>query len=256
VTANRFFIPQPAWIESRLFIEGREHHHLSRVARVRSGETIGLFDDQGGQYQALVEEVGPHRTQVRVISRRETKPPAVAVVLAQALLKLPAMEFIVQKAAEVSLSALAPVISERSVVKIGASPSAHMARWHRIAREAAKQCKTGVVPDIRPPQRLEEFLGGDGSGLKFVLSERGGTFLRDVLLEGLPAPHPDSSSRPPAAPPVQACLLVGPEGGWSAAEEKRIQDFGFRPVSLGRSILRTETAALCAAFWLNHFWNS
>ncbi len=256
MTANRFFIPRPALPEARLWIEGREHHHLSRVARVRRGETLGLCDEEGGQYQAVVEEVSPHRTLVRIITRQEAEPPAVAVVLAQALLKLPAMEFLVQKTAEVSLSALAPIISERSVVKTGANPSAHLARWLRIAREAAKQCKSGLVPDIRPPQRLEEFLAGDGSSLKLVLSERGGTYLRDVLLTGLPAPAPASASRPSAAPLARACLLVGPEGGWSAAEEKRIQAFGFRPVSLGRSILRTETAALCAAFLINHFWNS
>jgi 16S rRNA (uracil1498-N3)-methyltransferase len=227
VTANRFFIPQPALPGSRLWIEGREHHRLSRAARVRRGETVGLFDEEGGQYQAMVEEVSPHRTLLRIISRQEAEPPA-----------------------------MAPIISERSVVKTGANPSAPLARWHRIAREAAKQCKSGLVPDIRPPQRLDEFLAGDGSSLKLVLSERGGTYLRDVLLTGLPAPAPASASRPSAAPLAQACLLVGPEGGWSAAEEKRIRAFGFRPVSLGRSILRTETAALCAAFLINHFWNS
>jgi len=255
VTANRFFLPQPALPDSALWIEGAEHHHLSRVARVRQGETIGLFDEEGRQYLAVVEKVALKKTLVRIISRQEAEEPAVAVVLAPALLKAQAMEFLVQKATEIAVSALAPVMAERSVVKVGADPSAALHRWSRIAREAAKQCKTGLVPDIKKPQALEEFLSRDRSDLKLVLSEGRGAYLKDVLMSGSNSPRPGSGRGPSAGPIAQVCLLVGPEGGWSPGEETLVRECGFRPVSLGRSVLRTETAALCAAFLVNHFWN-
>jgi 16S rRNA (uracil1498-N3)-methyltransferase len=255
VTANRFFLPQPALPDSVLWIEGAEHHHLSRVARVRQGETIGLFDEEGRQYRAVVERVALKKTLVRILSRHEAEKPAVAVVLAPALLKPQAMEFLVQKATEISVSALAPVRAERSVVKIGADPAAALRRWSRIAREAAKQCKTGLLPDIKRPQALQEFLSGDRSDLKLVLSEGGGAYLRDVLIFASNWPQPKPGRRSSPGPPAQVCLLVGPEGGWSPGEETLVQDNGFQAVSLGGNVLRTETAALCAAFLINHFWN-
>ncbi|HEX9901258.1 MAG TPA: RsmE family RNA methyltransferase [Acidobacteriota bacterium] len=255
MTANRFFLPHPALPDSVLWIEGGEHHHLSRVARVRQGETIDLFDEEGSQYRAVVEKVALKKTLVRILSRHEAEKAAVAVVLAPALLKSQAMEFLVQRATEIGLSALVPVMAERSVVKIGVDPSAALLRWSRIAREAAKQCKTGLVPDIKKPQALEEFLSGDRSDFKLVLSEGGGAYLRDVLIAGSNLPRPGSGRGPRAGPLAQVCLLVGPEGGWSPGEETRVRESGFRPVSLGRSVLRTETAALCAAFLVNHFWN-
>jgi 16S rRNA (uracil1498-N3)-methyltransferase len=256
VTANRFFLPQPALPDSLLWLEGPEHHHLSHVARLRQGETVGLFDEEGRQYRAVVEKVALKKTLVRILSRQEAEKPALAIVLAPALLKSQAMEFLVQKATEIAVSALAPVKAERSVVKIGADSSAALGRWSRIARQAAKQCKTGLVPEIQRPLPLREFLSRDRSDLKLVLSEGGGICLRDALLSALNVPRPMPQPGPSIRPPAQACLLVGPEGGWSPGEETLARDSGFQPVNLGRSVLRAETAALCAAFAVNHFWNS
>jgi len=253
VTANRFFLPHPASPESRVWIEGGEHHHLSRVARIRPGEKIGLFDEEGSQYRAVVEKVAGQKTLVRILSRQEADKPAITVVLAPALLKSRAMEFLVQKATEIALSALAPIQAERSVVKIRSDPAAALVRWSRIAREAAKQCKTGWVPDIKKPQTLAEFLSGDASNLKLALNEGGGATLRDVLISESGATRPDSEGKAPASPGLRACLLVGPEGGWTPHEERLVGQAGFRPVSLGSSVLRTETAALCAAFLVKHF---
>ena len=255
MTANRFFLSHPASPESRVWIQGAEHHHLSRVARVRPGEKIGLFDQEGRQYRAVVEKVEGQKTLVRILSRQDPDKPAIAVVLAPALLKARAMEFLVQKATEIAVSALAPIQAERSVVKIRTNPSAALLRWTRIAREAAKQCKTGWVPDIKKPQTLAEFLFGDESNLKLALSEGGGAALRDVLISEVNRTRPGLRGESAAGPGVRACVLVGPEGGWTPDEERLSAEAGFRPVSLGRSVLRTETAALCAAFLVKHFLN-
>jgi len=253
VTANRFFLSQAARPESAVWIEGAEHHHLRRVARVRPGETISLFDAAGRQYRALVEKVEATKTHVRILSRQEPVRPARAVVLAPALLKSQAMEFLIQKSTEIALSALVPIKAERSAAKVGTDPSAVLLRWGRIAREAAKQCKTGRVPDIRGPQSLGEFLAEDQSGLKLGLSEGGGAPLKDILMSTAPIGRPGSEAGRSGGTVSQVGLLVGPEGGWSSSEENLFRKAGFRPVSLGDSVLRTETAALCAAFLVKHF---
>ena len=245
MTANRFFLPEACSPEERVWVEGQEHHHLRRVARVRKGDRVAFFDGQGEVYEAVVESSGPDRTLVRILSRERALPPRTAITLALALLKSHALEAVIRGATELVVSTLAFVVTERSVVKSSILPPSRLLRWEHIAREASKQSKTGLLPEIRPPQALDGFLRQDVSARKIFLCERGGTLLRDVVTEGAGSSF---------APPASISVLVGPEGGWSADEERRIREWGYLPVTLGRSVLRAETAALCALGLLSHFW--
>ncbi|MBN2198859.1 MAG: 16S rRNA (uracil(1498)-N(3))-methyltransferase [Candidatus Aminicenantes bacterium] len=245
MTANRFYLSRPSEPPSVVRIEGREHHHLSRVVRIRTGEAIEFFDGRGAVYKGVVESCGPDRTLVRILSREGALSPRTSVTLAMALVRPPVLETVIRAATELAVSAMVFVTTERSVAKLPAVPDLRLKRWKRIALEAAKQCKTGWVPEIPAPRRLEDFLREDAAEVKLFLSERGGEPLRRVV-----------TGRPENAPeaPASVSVLIGPEGGWSAGEDRTIRERGVRAVTLGRSVLRAETAAVGALSLISHFW--
>jgi 16S rRNA (uracil1498-N3)-methyltransferase len=122
-------------------------------------------------------------------------------------------------------------------------------RWTRIAREAAKQSGNTRIPNILPPKPLGEMLKEDVDGLKMFLNERGGTYLKDVLMARR---NPTKKTQ---GTPSSVRVLVGPEGGWTEQEEHDILDHGYRAISLGAQTLRAETAAISCLVLINHFWN-
>ena len=243
MTSNHFFIEKKRISGNLLILEGREHHHLSRVARCRSGEVIWLFDESGMKYKAKVGWIGPEATNLTVLERVRPEARRTEISLGQALIKAKGMDLLIQKATELGIAALFPIVAARSVVKVGEGGEKKAERWITIAREASKQSKSCLVPRISPPQPLDEFLRKFDAAVKIVLSENQGRPLREIVrLTG-------------NEPPPDALILVGPEGGWTPGEEKRIRGCGYEAVSLGRSILRAETAALSAVAIVSHFWN-
>jgi 16S rRNA (uracil1498-N3)-methyltransferase len=247
VTSNHFFIPKARARGDVFVLDGREHHHLSTVLRARPGEEVVLFDEDGTKYAARVEEITAAATTLVCLSRTPEEARRTRIVLAQSLLKAKAMDFVVQKAAELGLADFIPVAAARSVAKLEEKSGRKIARWEQIAREASKQSRLGLELRIHPPRSLSAFLADPPAGLKLYLSENGGRLLRD-LLRGTPGAVSDAS-------PESAAVLVGPEGGWAPGEEEAIVGHGFEPMSLGRPVLRAETAALSAAVLLSHFWN-
>jgi 16S rRNA (uracil1498-N3)-methyltransferase len=243
VTSNRFFVAKAAVVEDRIELEGREHHHLSRVARVKPGDRVRLFDEDGTDYVAEVEDARGGVTKLRVLEREAAPRPGLRVVLAQALLKPKSMELVIQKATEVGVSAIVPLTAARSVARADDKAELKAERWRAIAREAAKQCKNGLPPDIEPPCTIEQCLRRDRDGRRFFLSENGGRPWRDVLKEGLDG-----------GPPSPVLILIGPEGGWAPAEEEIMRRKGCEAASLGERVMRAETAALCAASSVILMW--
>jgi 16S rRNA (uracil1498-N3)-methyltransferase len=244
VTANQFFIPSRDVDGSRGRLSGDEHHHLSRVARLRPGDEVGLFDESGTRYLGRIERIGPDATDVVLLSRESGSVQGVRLTLVQSVLKAKAMEAVVEKATELGVEAVIPLLSRRSVVRIEGSAGRQIERWGRIALAAAKQCRSGRVPRIVSPLRLERLLAGPSEGERLFLSEHGGTPLREVL------------AGPGRIRADAASLLVGPEGGWDPDEEAEMAAAGWRPVSLGDAILRADTAAVCGAAMIIHFWSA
>ena len=243
MTANHFFIARRDVSGPSGRLSGPEHHHLSRVARMRPGDEVRLFDETGTMYTARIASLGPDATDLVILSSEPAGSPRTKLTLGQSVLKAGAMESVVQKATELGVFAIAPLLSRRSVVKASGEGGRRVERWARIALAAAKQSHTGRVPRIYEPAALAAFLAADPPGEKLVLTERGGTPFREILAGA-------GSSRPAAA-----VILVGPEGGWESSEEAEILRAGFRAVSLGGTILRAETAAISAAAMAMHFWN-
>jgi len=240
VTANQFFVPRLAEGVSRIVLEGEEHRHLAKAARVRPGETVWLFDGSGRRFLARVETVGEERTSLAVLKAEEPETPRTRVMLAACLVEARKFDDILEKASELGCSDVLPVESARSLKAPGERAEKKLERWRRIAREAAKQCKSRFLTEVHPPRPLRDLLREPPAERRIFLSEHGGRPLRDVVAD---------------AGPDAVVLLVGPTGGWTEGEERDIRRAGFEAASLGRRILKSETAALAGTFLIVHHWS-
>lgn len=246
MTANQFYVPLMAKDAVRIVLEGEEHRHLAKAARVRCGEEIWLFDAGGRRCRARVESVGEGRTDLTVLKTEEPEAPRTRIALAQCLIETKKFETVLEKAAELGCSDFMPIVSARSLGVSEEWSGRKLERWKKIAREAAKQYKGRLVTEVHPLRRLKELLREPARGPRLFLSEHGGRPLRDIIA---------GPAAPAEGPPASVVLLVGPKGGWTAGEEKDIRTAGFTAVSLGRRILRADTAALAGASLIVHFWN-
>lgn len=246
MTSNRFVIKPQNLHPPYALLEGEEHHHLSRVLRIRAGEKVWLVEERGVSFRAEVLEVGRENTRLRVLEEEDRGAAKIPVVLGQSLIKSKNMDLVVQKATELGVQAVVPVEASRSVIKLKGREANRLERWRKIAREAAKQSRRRDVPSVFPVQSFSEFLESRREPRKLFLCEAGGTPLRCLLSEF----HCD----PPYPGKRGIVLLVGPEGGWSGEEERQAVDHGFQPVSLGPRILRSETAALAGLAAIQVFW--
>ena len=159
------------------------------------------------------------------------------------------MDLIIQKATELGISTIIPVFTHRTIVKIEDKMTKKMMRWQRIIRESAKQCGRAIMPSIQSPELLTRIMEKRTETKKILLSEKSGVPLKNILssfLKKETGSHHDLHS---------IFLLIGPEGGWTEAEEKYILKHGFEAASLGSHILRAETAAISSMAIISHYWN-
>ncbi len=207
----------------RLRILGDEHQHL-KVARAEVGELVEVFDGNGGVWDAKVESIGKRETIVEILHSRHAGKTLPELILGLSLVKPSAFELALEKAVEVGVTRVVPVIAGRT--NAGKNPRSE--RWMRIIIEAAKQSKRYWLPELDEPVRFESALDIPAA-TKIVFAERGGGPLKSALA-GSPA-----------------FFLIGPEGGWTDPELDTAHKRGFTPVGLGDGILRTETAAIVGA---------
>lgn len=246
MTSSRFLVRQKNLHPPYARLDGEEHHHLSRVLRVRPGQKVWLMDEKGSSFRAEVVEVNRRQTRLLVLEREETSTSKIRLILAQALIRSRNMELIIQKATELGVRAVVPVDASRSVLRLEGREGARLERWRKIAREAAKQSRRTDVPLVHVPQSFSEFLESRDEPKRFFLSEEGGTPFRDILI--------NNSLEAGAQGNTGVILLVGPEGGWSEEEQQQAREQGFSAVSLGKRILRSETAAIAALATIQIFW--
>ena len=227
---SRFLLPAEAWPDHPA-LTGNEARHLSQVLRARRGETITVFDGCGRRATAEVLDVARERVALKLGAAQVAPAPRPAITLVQAIPKGKTMDLIVQKAVELGVVAMQPLVTRHTVVQPGDGKSD---KWRRTALEACKQCGQDTLPHIAEPLTFERWLGSQAAapGLRLIASlAPGARPLREVLL-GFPGT-------------TAAILLIGPEGDFSAAETAAALAAGFLPVSLGGIVLRVETAALC-----------
>lgn len=212
--------------------------HVAKSLRLKAGDAITVFDGRGGEYEATLQRIDKDRVDVKVGAfRDEEREAAVTVGLVQGLPEADKMDWIIQKATELGVAWVQPVICERSVVRLSGDRAARReAHWRRVAIAAAEQCGRTRVPDVRPTLGFMSWIAAPADTPRWVLAR-----------DGAPI-----ASHPPAPSPME--LLVGPEGGLAERELGLALDRGCEPVSLGPRVLRTETAPLAALSAIHALW--
>jgi 16S rRNA (uracil1498-N3)-methyltransferase len=214
--------------------------HVTRVLRLRVGEPLTLFNGRGGEYAARIEHThgGTVSVAVGAHSDEERESP-LAITLAQGVSRGERMDMVVQKATELGVAALQPVLTERSVVRLsGESAARRVEHWQGIAVAACEQSARNRVPQVRAPLALREYLR---PGVQQPCSDGAAAAVRLLL-------SPGATLRiAQIATPVRAVtVLIGPEGGLTPQEQDAAVAAGFTAVRLGPRVLRTETAAIAA----------
>jgi len=231
---HRFFVPGLG-TKNHVWLEGPEAHHALKVMRVGVGDEVALFDGSGVECVGMVERADRRGAKIAIVRReRPDRDPSLAVTVACAIVKARAMERLVEACSELGARQIIPLETRRCVPRVSDKEAHRLARWERIAVEASKQCGRAMVTRIAPPRPLSALLAkADRWDLKLVFSpHEGGMPLREVLKA-----HPV---------PRSVIYLIGPEGGLERGEVRAAQAAGFETVRLGKSTLRSETAAAAA----------
>ncbi|MCI8497083.1 MAG: 16S rRNA (uracil(1498)-N(3))-methyltransferase [Clostridiales bacterium] len=225
----RFFIEPPSVFP--VILTGENARHISRSLRMTIGERLTLCDGQGTDYECAVDCIGADSVTVRLISEGPSKgEPSLRVTLYQGLPKSDKMELIVQKAVELGVSRIVPVLTGRSISRPdGKAAAKKQERWQKIALEAAKQCGRGRVPEVSPVVSLSDAVR-TAPKPAILFYEGGG-----AALTALTIPKDGEAS-----------IFIGPEGGFAPEEVERLCQNGAVAATLGPRILRTETAPLAA----------
>lgn len=225
----RFFLPPDSWSEEACLL-GDEAKHLSQVLRIRTGDTVTVFDGAGRRALAVVRGVAKERVNLQLGETILSPVPAPRLLLAIAIPKGKTMDLVVQKAVELGVSAIQPLVTRRTIVQPGDGKAD---KWRRVALEACKQCGTDFLPEVFEPADFQTWLSGSSEGLRLIASlAPGARSMREVV---------DESGKPEIV-----TVLIGPEGDFTPEEISASLERDFLPVTLGTTVLRTETAALFA----------
>ena len=233
---RRFFVGQ--FIGRTAVIDGDSAHHVGRVLRAQAGQLYELSDGIA-VWLGRIESVARDRIQFALLEEIPAHPPAVDIILLLSIVKFDSFEWAIEKATELDVGMIVPVAASRSEKALLAASGKRLDRWEKILVEASQQSRRVRVPAISSPLRLgEAFNEAYPLGAKVILSERSSApALREVLS---------------SVTVSQATLAIGPEGGWTDEELTAAGVAGFREASLGRLILRTETAVVTALACLNY----
>ena len=232
---TRLFVPADLSAGALIELPKDTASHAAKVLRLRAGDPVSLFSGDGRELSGVIEAVRGHRVSVQVGAALDVNPESpLNSTLVQCVARGEKMDLIVQKATELGVHRIVPVLSKRSVVRLdGAQAEAKQAHWQAVAVSACEQSGRTRLPHIEAPLPLLHYLGGlEGGGLRLVLD-----------------PYTaNGTAKLTEAEAVQ--LAVGPEGGFEEAELEAFALQGFRALKLGPRILRTETAAIAALTYL------
>ena len=221
-----------------VMLDKNASNHVCRVLRMHSGDRITLFNGNGGEYPAAIAAIDKKSVAVITATHRDQERESeLQIHLGIAISRGERMDWIVQKTTELGVTALTPLLTERTEVKLRGERAEKKTRhWQKIAVSACEQCGRNRLPAIGPLQSLDSWVDRVQAQLKLVLH---------------PAADPGAG---PAVAPASIALLVGPEGGLSAAEMAAAEQTGFDALQLGPRVLRTETAPLAAIAVLQARW--
>lgn len=231
---HRFFIKRDNIFKGGITIEGDDVQHISRVLRLGEGDRLTLCDGEGTDYLVSIESMSKNSVRTSIIAKEPSKAEAaIKAVLYQGIPKAAKMELIIQKCTEMGISRIVPVSTVRTVVKLETEKDERkkVERWSKIAEEAGKQSGRGIIPRVEMPMTFEQALE-DAKSLELAVIPyelESANSIKAVLSQKAAA---------------SIGFFIGPEGGFEAAEIQKAQETGIVPVTLGKRILRTETAGV------------
>ena len=234
----RIYTTAPIAANSDVELESGPSRHLSRVLRMKVGDRLVLFDGGGGQYPASITAID-RKSVVAATGDFDAVEleSALHLQLGIAISRGERMDWVVQKATELGVTSIAPLLSKRTGLRLDPERAGKKLRhWQQIAISACEQCGRNRPPQILPLQEIEQWLQGVNAQVRLVL-------------------HPTADNTCPESPaPASVALLVGPEGGFSEEEIVNAEQAGFASLQLGPRVLRTETAPLAAIAILQARW--
>lgn len=232
---HHFFVPEENLLDGRIIIRGDDVNHIRNVLRMALGEKLAISCGKGVEYICAVEELQEDAVTARILEEQATESELpVSITLFQSLPKSDKMEFVIQKAIELGVSRVVPMRTKRCVVKLDErKEQKKLARWQAIAEAAAKQSGRGMIPEI---ERIADFEQALQMAAQY-----------DMVL----IPYELCDNMPESVTVVQRAaegksigIFIGPEGGFERGEVEQAVNGGAVPISLGKRILRTETAGL------------
>jgi 16S rRNA (uracil1498-N3)-methyltransferase len=239
MSAPRFYLDQPLAPGARFSLPPGPARHAARALRLAVDDVITLFNGRGGEFAARIERIHKDEVAVSVTGFADVERESrLSVTLAQGISSGERMDYTLQKAVELGVTAIQPIAARRSVVKLaGERADKRVAHWQGVVASACEQCGRNQVPTVAPPLTLAHWLGQNSGGRLLFLSP-----LAEARLAELPSPD------------AEDCLVAGPEGGFEADEIAALRTAGAVPVRLGPRVLRTETAALAALAAMQTLW--
>lgn len=236
MTVRRFYAAPEQFENGVVTLDIEETRHLRDVLRLKPGDEVRIFDGEGREFQCAIAGVEKKFSRLDVVEEIAPSAPEspVAIHLAVSAYKSDKLDLVIQKAVELGVSRMSPIVTARGEVKLN-DTQRRTERWRKIAMEATKQCERARVMTVEDPIDFEKFVNGvdRSEGLLLMFSEKGG--------DGIPQS---------AAETITA--LIGPKGGWEDSEIEFARERGFLPVKLGRRIMKAETAAITFAALLQH----
>ncbi|ASL28277.1 16S rRNA (uracil(1498)-N(3))-methyltransferase [Azotobacter chroococcum] len=233
---SRFFIDAPL-SPGRHELPEAQAHYIGRVLRLAAGDAVQLFDGSGREFLGELVEVGKKNVQVELREQfAGLAESPLRIHLGQGLSRGERMDWAIQKATELGVAHITPIVSERCEVRLkDERADKRLAHWQQIAISACEQCGRSVLPAIHPPMLLGDWLARTEAELKLVL-------------------HPIAEPLTSHVRPATLAFLIGPEGGLSEAEVAEAQRAGYQAARLGPRVLRTETAPVAALSVAQQLW--
>lgn len=233
---SRFFVDTPLSL-GHLELPEPQAHYIGRVLRLTAGSAVQLFDGSGDEFRGELLEVGKKRVQLELSERLAGLPESpLQVHLGQGLSRGERMDWAIQKATELGVAEITPLLSERCEVRLSDERAdKRLAHWRQIAISACEQCGRSVLPRLHAPLPLDKWVAHTEAQLKLVL-------------------HPVADPLSGHPRPSTLAFLIGPEGGLTDSEVHAAQDAGFLAARLGPRVLRTETAPVVALSLAQQLW--
>ena len=241
MSLKRLYVAERLAAGAELRLGEEAARYLGRVLRLRTGETVHVFNGDDGEWSATISKSGKDRVTLSVHEAvSNTAEPQLRIHLVQGISRGERMDFVVQKATELGVDRITPVLAAHGVVKLDDKRAGkRRAHWRRVAESACEQSGRVNPPQVDVPLPLNDWLGSAAAGAatRLILSPGAGRSLTNI-----------------AAPSGGLCFLIGPEGGFSEREYDDARVSGFEAVTLGPRILRTETAAVAALAIAQGLW--